>query len=505
MPSPPDPGSLLAVWDRSGYGPDQVVARDSTGGLTAAALQQESAVLAAALQLLGIKVLALQADNGIPWLVIDLACQQADICLIPLPEYFSSGQLQHVFDLAAVDAVICQQAEQLQRVLGDRIQQQLPFQPGDLTLLKLRAVPGGSALPAQTGKITFTSGSTGQPKGVCLANAQLLLQARALSRAVNIVAPRHLCLLPLSTLLENVAGLYAPLLSGGELIIPSLGEIGFVGSSELNAQKFLSTIQHYQPNSIILTPQLLLILVNAAATGWQAPPSLRFVAVGGGKVSYKLLQQAVELGIPAFEGYGLSECASVVSLNTPAQNRPGSCGQPLPHVQVQINDGEVVVTGNAMLGYLGEPESYGVSTIQTGDLGEIDAQGYLHINGRRKNLLISSFGRNINPEWVESELLSQPLLSECVVMGDARPYCVALLTPRQQVTSDLVIQQHIDQVNTGLPDYAQVKRWHRLKRPLSAQAGLLTANGRPQRPAIAEQYAGLLTSLYPEPFELESA
>jgi long-subunit acyl-CoA synthetase (AMP-forming) len=247
------------------------------------------------------------------------------------------------------------------------------------------------------------------------------------------------------------------------------------------------------------------MLVTAAAAGWQTPDSLQFVAVGGGKVSASLLQQAHAAGIPAYEGYGLSECASVVSLNTPARNQQGSCGQPLPHLQVRIEDGEVVVSGNAMLGYLGEPDSFAAPSIRTGDLGEIDAQGFLQIRGRRKNLLISSFGRNINPEWVESEMLSQPLLAECVVLGDARPYCVALLTARDPDTTDAAIQKHIDQVNAGLPDYAQVRRWHRLSRPLSAQPGLLTANGRPQRSAIARQYAALLTRLYPENHALESA
>ncbi len=518
MRLPPDAAQRKAWWltgkypgERPSERPkERLVAQDSNGSLTAAQLQSQVGEVAADLQALGISVLALEADNGIPWLVIDLACQQAGICLIPLPGYFSGGQLEHVFSLAAVDAVICQRAEKFQRVLGQpgtrqHVLSQREFQPGNLVLLQLRKAEHSSALPVQTGKVTFTSGSTGQPKGVCLSNWQLHRQARVLADTVALKAPRHLCLLPLSTLLENVAGLYAPLLSGGEVILPGLEEIGYAGSSSLDAGKLLATIQRYHPNSIILTPQLLLMLVTGAAAGWQAPDSLRFVAVGGGKVSATLLQQAHAAGIPAYEGYGLSECASVVSLNTPAGNRPGSCGLPLPHLQVRIDDGEVVVSGNAMLGYLGEPDSFAAPSVRTGDLGEIDAQGYLHIRGRRKNLLISSFGRNINPEWVESELLRQPLLAECVVLGDARPYCVALLTPRRADTGDAVIQNHIDQVNAGLPDYAQVRRWHRLSQPLNAQPGLLTANGRPRRSEIARQYAALLTRLYPEDHVLESA
>jgi long-subunit acyl-CoA synthetase (AMP-forming) len=266
----------------------------------------------------------------------------------------------------------------------------------------------------------------------------------------------------------------------------------------------VQTITRYQPNSIIITPQLLLVLVGAAANGWQPPASLQFVAVGGSKVPSSLLQQAHSAGIPAYEGYGLSECASVVSLNTRAHSEPGTCGRPLPHVHIRIENEEIVVSGNAMLGYLGEPQSWGQQAIRTGDLGYINPQGFVVIKGRCKNVLISSFGRNINPEWVESELLSQPLLSECVVLGDARPYCVALLSARQAGITDDVIQQHIDRVNLRLPDYARIKRWHRLNQTLNEQQ-LLTANGRPKRAAITERFDGLLDRLYPETYQLETA
>ncbi len=158
-----------------------------------------------------------------------------------------------------------------------------------------------------------------------------------------------------------------------------------------------------------------------------------------------------------------------------------------------------------MLGYLGEPASWGQSAIHTGDLGYINEQGYVVISGRKKNLLISSFGRNINPEWVESEMLSQPLLSECVVLGDARPYCVALVSPQSSQTGDDVIQRHVDRVNLRLPDYARVKRWYRLSRPLSSHSNLLTLNGRPRRELIAAQFASLIDSLYPQPCQMESA
>ena len=319
-----------------------------------------------------------------------------------------------------------------------------------------------------------------------------------LASKIKIDKPRHLCVLPLSTLLENVAGVYAPILSHGEVIIPRQEELGFVGSALVDSQKLLATIQSVQPDSMILIPQLLLFLLNAIEQGWQCPDSLKFVAVGGSKVSVDLLNSAIESGIPVYEGYGLSECASVVSLNTPQAQHRGSVGQPLPGLEISFRDSEVIVSGNTMLGYVNEPDTWHGAEIETGDLGHIDEEGFLHIDGRKKNLLISSYGRNISPEWVESELLVSPLLAEAVVLGDAKPYCTALLTARSASTSDSEIQQIIGQINSSLPDYARVMAWHRLDKPLQGEGRFMTDNGRPRRKAINEAFSLEIDALYTE-------
>ena len=150
-----------------------------------------------------------------------------------------------------------------------------------------------------------------------------------------------------------------------------------------------------------------------------------------------------------------------------------------------------------MLGYVGELQSWYPKTIATGDIGHVDGNGFVHISGRSKNLLISSYGRNIAPEWVESELLATPLLADAVVYGDAQPYCVALVSPRDPATPDALIQTVINATNMRLPDYAQVQRWHRLPAMLATNPQLLTANGRPRRAAIAAAFAGELAALYP--------
>ena len=478
------------------HGADPALISDSAETFTRSALAGRCSALAEMLRREGLSVVALHLDNRPDWIVIDLACQMAAACLVPLPTFFSPEQLGHVLGSIPVDAVFTDRPDLLAPLCAGRMRPGPELSIGGCTLLRLQPVASASALPQNSGKVTFTSGSTGRPKGVCLDNRQLWTQAEALAEASGLERPRHVCLLPLSTLLENVAGVYAPLLAGGEVFVPSLAAIGFEGSSTLDPRRFLGLLSKLQPHSIILTPQMLQLLVTAAGKGWVPPASLRFVAVGGARVPPLLLDAAQVRGIPAFEGYGLSECASVVSLNVPGDNRPGSCGRPLPHLRVETVDGEIVVSGNAMLGYAGEPASWGRRQIATGDLGFLDDDGFLHVDGRKKNLLISSYGRNIAPEWVESEALADGALAECLVFGDARPCCVALLTPRDPGAGDAAIQLSIDRCNARLPDYARIRRWQRLAQPLAASRDLLTENGRPKRLAVEARYREVIEGLY---------
>ncbi len=340
-------------------------------------------------------------------------------------------------------------------------------------------------MPAGTQKITFTSGTTGAPKGVCLSAEQQLTLAQSLASVIGLDAPRHLCVLPLSTLLENLAGVYAPLLAGGTVVVPALAEVGLAGSSGLDVSRWLACIEHYQPDSLILVPEMLNALTLAAGAGWPVPTSLQFVAVGGGKVSPEMLRRARDLGIPAYEGYGLSECSFGRLPERPGRYRPGAVGRPLPHVDVSIEDDEILVQGNAFLGYVGQPETWGADAVHTGDIGCIDADGFVHVSGRRKHQLITSFGRNLSPEWVESELLAGPMLQQAVIIGDDRPYCVALVLPRNSSSSDADIAAWVHATNQRLPDYARILSWYRLPSALSHADGLLTENGRPKRIAIS--------------------
>lgn len=440
------------------------------------------------------KVIGFYADNSPEWVIVDLACRMADVTLLPLPAFFSDQQLRHAIRQAGVTAILNTNGDRLSKLLSLNNEKGLRLSLLGFALNTFEQPV--TALPATTAKITFTSGSTGHPKGVCLSNDQQQRVAQSLLSATELIAPKHLSILPFTTLLENIGGIDAPLLGGGTIIALPESSLGFNGSSGFELNTLLATISQYQPNSMILLPELLMALVAAIDKGWLPPSSLKFIAIGGSKVSPSLLERAQALGLPVYEGYGLSECGSVVSLNSPSEMKLGTIGKVLPHLNVTIEQGEIVVAGNTFLGYINEPDSWFKDKVYTGDLGFFDDNDYLHINGRKKNLLISSFGRNMNPEWLESELLSSGLLQQCVVFGDAKPYCVSLLYPRDNNTSDETIQLLIDSVNQQLPNYAQIVKWIKLAEPMSFANNLLTSNGRPVREQILHHYAQRIEQLY---------
>ncbi|WP_295802191.1 AMP-binding protein [uncultured Microbulbifer sp.] len=477
------PGRAALLGDRQGY--------------TYGELLQAVEALAADLQARELRVLGLYANNGPNWLLVDLACQLAGATLVPLPGFFSPQQLQHTISASGMQALLTDMPLNSAATFADAFAGDSVELPGGLTLLRAKSVHP-AVLPAATAKITFTSGSTGTPRGVCLSNATQFATAQALAtRLAPLDCATHLCLLPLATLLENVAGAYTCWLLGGTVLVPGLERIGFSGSSQLDMAQLCECIDDHQPDSMILLPQMLKALLDRVERcGWQPPATLQFVAVGGGKVSADLLRSAHLHGLPVYEGYGLSECGSVVALNVPGAVREGAAGKPLPHCEIALRDGEVVVRGPRYLGYLDDGDAAQDEWLATGDLGSLDADGYLHITGRSKNILISSYGRNISPEWIESELLRSQSILQCVVVGDARAYCSVLLLARPG-TEMTEIEQWLATVNGLLPDYARVRRWALLPQPLSFADGLLTANGRPRRDAIAQRYADIIENLYP--------
>ncbi|MDC6171375.1 long-chain acyl-CoA synthetase, partial [Paucibacter sp. XJ19-41] len=170
-------------------------------------------------------------------------------------------------------------------------------------------------------------------------------------------------------------------------------------------------------------------------------------------------------------------------------------GRPLPHARLRVAaDGEIEVAGSLFAGYLRDPTPV-PEWWPSGDLGHIDADGFVHISGRKKHLLITAFGRNVSPEWVETALRGEPAIAQAVVFGDGQAALSAVLWPLQtaaEETDEAALQAAVDAANTRLPDYARIRSWVRARAAFGPETGLATANGRPQRPAIWDRHADAL-------------
>lgn len=434
--------------------------------------------------------IAFQLDNTPAWLVIDAATQSAKKVAVPIAHFFSLQQTQYVLGQCGAQYFI---SDVPRHELGRHVLSVTLFEHYTLYIYQLDVCAPVTYFD-NTQKITFTSGSTGEPKGVCLSTQSQMQVAQSLCAQININKPTHLCLLPLPVLLENIAGVYAPLLSGGSVHLMALAELGFVGSSLKKPQQLIAAIDTVQPNTLILVPELLSVLIAFAKQGWQPPKSLQFIAVGGALVSDALIASARKYNLPVYQGYGLSEAASVVSLNTPYNDDLNSAGTVLPHLKTKVERGQLYIKGDLFLGYLNHPPQHPDAWYATGDLVS-KYNNKLYIKGRVKNLIITSMGRNVSAEWPESLILSQSAIQQAVVFGEGQPFLTALIYAPVEF-SDQQLNTHMCIINQQLPDYAQVKKWHRLAEPLSVKQGLLTTNNRAKREPISQQFSNIFEQFY---------
>lgn len=416
---------------------------------------------------------ALEASNSIRWVVHDLALLFAGRVVVPVPPFFT--------------------AQQRSDLLQDSGAQVLINETDSIFL----ASSNRPELPNGTVKITYTSGSTGSPKGVCLSAENLLMTVTALADRLSAVqVKRHLAIMPLAVLLENIAGVYLSLWLGHEVQLASNRVLGLSGSSSLDLQVFFEALNTFEPESLILTPGLAAAIVAGTQMGAIPASQFKLLAVGGARLPDALERAAQLLDLPLVQGYGLSEFGSVVTFNRPDAPVIGSVGQPLHHAEVVIRNGEVVVKGNCMLGYLNQPSSWYPQEILTGDFGEFDPVGNLKVLGRKKNTIVTSFGRNVDPEWLEGLLMLHPEVLQAAVFGGEERLLTALIVcrnPDAKTAGNMA--EVVAAVNHQLPDYAQLQAWHLIHEEFSVANQQLTGTGRLRRDAIAQAHRHLLNPI----------
>jgi len=494
--------SLLAAIETYAEIKPQVVAIEGSDiSLTYGELVKAVSSAADFLNRYDVTTVALLVDNGPLWCVADLACVQAQLPLVPVPHFFSHSQVMHLITTTGTNGILTEQPGQILSLLaqlGLVYKQPVNINVSGKSLSMIQLTVSKVELPDDCARVTFTSGSTGEPKGVCL--KQQVMESVAMSLAAAIGAhddDRHICLLPYATLLENIGGIYAPLISGATVVSPSLSVLGLSGASALDVARFVAILNQSAATSCIMIPHMLHALVAAIEAGAPKPETLRFIAVGGAPVSGQLLQRAEQLGLPVYEGYGLSEAASVVTVNHSSAHKMGSVGRLLPHSEIRLaEDGEILVKGGLFSGYLGD-QPFSGEFWPTGDIGFMDDEGFLFLTGRKKHIFITAFGRNVSPEWVERELSIEPAIAQCCVFGEARAFNVAVITARDHVSREQV-QQAVDSANERLPDYARVSRWLIADEPFSIGNVLWTGTARPRRQHIFAAYEDRIHVLYQE-------
>jgi len=251
--------------------------------------------------------------------------------------------------------------------------------------------------------------------------------------------------------------------------------------------------------------------------------NLRVAISGAAPIDPEILRFYEVAGVPLYEAWGMTETSTGGTANLPGANRIGTVGRPVPGVELKIaEDGELLVKGdNVFKGYYKNPEATAETIVDgwlhTGDVASIDEDGYVSIVGRKKEIIITAGGKNITPVNIEQEVKRHPLVSQCVVIGDRRPYLVALVTldqealtrfaaeqgmldePSAMINSPLVretIEKHIEEVNKNFARVEQIKRFQILPSDLSQEGGELTPTLKIKRPVVAKKYEKEIDELY---------
>jgi long-chain acyl-CoA synthetase len=421
--------------------------------------------------------------------------------------------------------------------------------------------------PDDLASIIYTSGTTGPPKGAVLTHDNFMSNCQSASKLFGITSEDlFLSFLPLSHVFERVAGHYFPLLAGATIAyaesvftvqnnigevrptvmasVPRLYEamhskiLDGIAKQPDNKRKFAEWAlkvgwDFYSKRIRGEAPGLLTSLLFTIAESKVLWPirekvtggRLRGFISGGAPLPVGTAKFLTSVGIRMFEGYGLTETSPVICLNLPSRTKLGTVGPPIPGVEVKIaDDGEICSRGpHIMVGYYNLPKETSEAIdddgwFHTGDIGELDDEGYLKITDRKKDLLVLANGKKVAPQNIESVLKGSPYISAAVLFGDRQPQVVALIVPdfshlkqwarennlEAREPQDLAVlpetrkllKKEIERLTPHLADFEKVRRFAVLAQEFSLERDELTPTLKIKRRIVAQNYADEIQKLY---------
>ncbi|MBX9685987.1 MAG: long-chain fatty acid--CoA ligase [Candidatus Obscuribacterales bacterium] len=424
--------------------------------------------------------------------------------------------------------------------------------------------------PADLATIVYTSGTTGVPKGAMIPHRNIYYVCKTLAENVGFTTEDlALSFLPLSHIFERIGGQFLAVYQGLPLAFAESMEsvaqnITEVKPTVMNAVprfyekaynkiqnqiRSLPTPQQYFARWALSIGRRALKAREESSNGKRELAAqiyrtelkvadrfvfrkirqrfggrLRFLVSGAAPLSTEVHQFFESIGIPILEGYGLTETTAPIACNKPSDNRRGTVGKPLPGVELKLaDDGEILVRGpNVFSGYYRNDEAtkaaFQDGWFLTGDIGELDADGFLRIKDRKKDIIITAGGKHVAPQILENMLAGQGLISRILVYGDRRKYISALITLNQDELKSFAgsnsisfnqveelshhpsvmqsVQNQVNESNARLASFEQIKRFHILENDFSIESNELTPTLKVKRKFVTEKYKQILDSLY---------
>ena len=491
---------------------------------------------------------AILSYNRIEWAVVDFACQLLGLVDVPIYSTLPAEQCTFILKDSGAKAAFVEDAEQLAKVRG-AVPSPISFDPAegatpfDDFLRAAKVAPPAAVGPEDLATIIYTSGTTGVPKGVMLTQRNLVTNMLASGKAFDVTpADGILSFLPLSHSFERIFdylffywGASIAYAEDTDKVAENMLEVRptIMAAVPRFYEKVYSKIRKSLAEQ---KPWKRALFEWARGVGGQAaefwrrgrPPTfflgiryglakllvlnrlkgrvggrIRFFVSGGGALSREVAEFFHSIGLPILEGYGLTETSPVLTVNRLGATRLGTVGPALAGVDLKIApDGEILARGpNIMKGYFNKPEDTAQvlqdGWFSTGDIGEIDADGFLKITDRKKDLLKTSVGKYVAPGPIEGKLKLSPRILNAVVIGDRRKFPAALIVPMKGATRE-EIERDVAEVNAGLAHHEQIKRFDLIPTEFTIEGGELTPTLKVRRRVVEQKYQRVIDALYAE-------